>query len=59
MPDPDPLAGLPGYALRRAANAMMAELPSLAARALHRIAVLTLTENRATAARRDAPSATA
>ena len=26
MPDPDPLASLPGYALRRAANAMMAEL---------------------------------
>ena len=25
-PDPDPLAALPGYALRRAANAMMAEL---------------------------------
>ena len=26
MSDPDTLAGLPGYALRRAANAMMAEL---------------------------------
>lgn len=26
MPDPDPLVGLPGYALRRAANATMAEL---------------------------------
>ena len=35
MPDPDPdrdpLAGLPGYALRRAANAMMAELGALLA----------------------------
>ena len=26
MPDPAPLSGLPGYALRRAANAMMVEL---------------------------------
>ena len=26
MPSSDPLSGLPGYALRRAANAMMAEL---------------------------------
>ena len=26
MPDPDPLSGLPGFALLRAANAMMAEL---------------------------------
>ena len=26
MPGSDPLSGLPGYALRRAANAMMAEL---------------------------------
>ena len=31
MPDPDPLSGLPGYALRRAANAMMAELGELLA----------------------------
>ena len=31
MPDPDPLSGLPGYALRRAANAMMAEFGELLA----------------------------